>query len=275
MSMMSSSAASEPHRHREVAESFGVDPARYNRARPAYPEALIERILAATPGRDILDVGCGTGIVARQFLAAGCTVLGVEPDTRMATFAHGKGVEVDVATFEAWEPAGRMFDAVVAGTAWHWIDPVAGAAKAALVLGRGGVLAPFGTVQELPASVTGAFAEAHGRLVPDSPFAFDPRSGGSLLDAYQGLYLRAAEGIRQAGGFDEPEIWRYDWERSHGGNDLLDLVSTSGGMTRLPSDVAGEVLRAVGRAVDDLGGSVTVAYATWGLTARRTDSPSP
>ena len=272
---MSSSAASEPYRHREVAESFGVDPARYDSARPIYPKALIERILAASPGRDILDVGCGTGIVARQFQAAGCTVLGVEPDTRMAKFAHGRGVEVDVATFEAWEPAGRVFDAVVAGTAWHWIDPVAGAGKAAVVLGRGGVLAPFGTVQELPASVAGAFADAYGRLVPDSPFAFDPRSGGSLLDAYQGLYLRAAEGIRQAGGFDEPEIWRYDWERSHGRNDLLDLVSTSGGMTRLSSDVVGEVLGAVAEAVDDLGGSVTVAYATWGLTARRTDSPSP
>ena len=150
---MSSSAASEPHRQREVAESFGVDPALYNRARPAYPEALIERILAATPGRDILDVGCGTGIVARQFQAAGCTVLGVEPDTRMAKFARGKGVEVDVATFEAWEPAGRMFDAVVAGTEWHWIDPVAGAAKAALVLGRGGVLAPSA---KAPATLAGS-----------------------------------------------------------------------------------------------------------------------
>ncbi|MGH3188727.1 MAG: class I SAM-dependent methyltransferase [Streptosporangiaceae bacterium] len=52
------------------------------------------------PGPDVLDVGCGTGIEARQFQAAGCTVLGVEPDTRMAEFARRSGIEAKVATFE-------------------------------------------------------------------------------------------------------------------------------------------------------------------------------
>jgi len=273
--MLSSSPTSEPYRHRDVAESFGIDPARYDRARPRYPEAVIKRILTASSGRAILDVGCGTGIVARQFQAAGCTVFGVEPDARMAEFAHGTGIDVDVTTFEVWKPAGRMFDAVVAGTAWHWIDPVVGAGKAAAVLAPGGVLAPFGTVHELPAPVAQAFAETYRRLVPDSPFTFDPDSGGSMLDAYEGLYLRAADGVRHAGGFDEPEIWRYDWGRAHGRDDLLDLVSTSGSMTRLPSHLLGEVLGAVGEAVDHLGGSVTVSYATWGLTTRRTNDTPP
>src|SRR5436305_1752366 len=131
MPTLPSDSPSEVHRHREVAESFGVDPGRYDRARPGYPAALIDRIIAASPGCEVLDVGCGTGIEARQFLAAGCAVLGVEPDGRMAEFARGTGVDVEVATFEAWEPAGRRFDAVVAGQAWHWVDPVAGAAKAA------------------------------------------------------------------------------------------------------------------------------------------------
>src|ERR1700691_3837027 len=121
----------EPHRHRQVAESFGTDPERYDRTRPRYPGALVDRIVATSPGRRVLDVGCGTGIEARQFQAAGCTVLGVEPDPRMADFARRTGVEVEVATFETWDAAGREFDAVVAGTAWHWVDPVAGAAKAA------------------------------------------------------------------------------------------------------------------------------------------------
>ena len=71
------------------------------------------------------------------------------PDPRMAGVARAAGIEVEIATFETWEPAGRTFDAVVAGTAWPWVDPVAGAAKAALVLRPGGVLAPFGHVYEL------------------------------------------------------------------------------------------------------------------------------
>lgn len=50
-----------------MAESFGVDPERYDRTRPRYPDAMVDAILAASPGPDVLDVGIGTGIVARQF----------------------------------------------------------------------------------------------------------------------------------------------------------------------------------------------------------------
>jgi hypothetical protein len=51
----------------------------------------------------------------------------------MAEFAHGRGFEVEVAKFEDWDSQGRIFDAVVAAQTWHWIDPVAGAAKAPFI----------------------------------------------------------------------------------------------------------------------------------------------
>jgi len=79
--------SNEPHHHREIAESFGTDAERYDRARPRYPQAMVDRIVATSPGPDVLDVGCGTGIAARQFQAAGCTVLGVDVDARMAEVA--------------------------------------------------------------------------------------------------------------------------------------------------------------------------------------------
>jgi len=230
---------------------------------------MIERIVAASPGADLLDVGCGTGIEARQFRAAGCTVLGVEADARMADFARSTGVDVEVATFEAWEPAGRTFDAVVSGTAWHWVDPVAGAAKAARILRPGGVLAPFGHVYQLPATVAAALAAAYRRSAPDSPINLNSQPEGSILDAYRALYARAADGIREAGGFGEPELWRYDWERSYTRDELLDLVPTSGGLSSLPPNRTAEVLTAVSTAVDELGGTITLPYATWGLTATR------
>lgn len=259
-----------------MAESFGIDPERYDRNRPPYPKAVIERIVAASPGADLLDVGCGTGIEARQFMAAGRTVLGVEADPRMADFARKTGLDVEVATFEAWDPAGRTFDAVVSGTAWHWVDPIAGAAKAAEVLRPGGVLAPFGHVYQLPPTVAEALAEAYRRVAPNSPINSAGRStgspAGSILDGYRALYARAADGIREVAGFGEPELWRYDWERSYTRDELLDLVSTSGGLTSLPSDRVAEVLAAVRAAVDQLAGAVTVRYATWGLTAIRTDA---
>src|SRR5579859_7188623 len=96
-------APAELHQARQMAESFGSDPERYDRSRPRYPDAMVQRIVAASPGRDVLDVGCGTGIAARQFQSAGCRVLGVEPDARMADFARQRGLEVEIATFEAWD----------------------------------------------------------------------------------------------------------------------------------------------------------------------------
>jgi SAM-dependent methyltransferase len=74
-----------------------------------------------------------------------------------------------VATFEAWDSVGRDFDAVIVGTAWHWVDPVAGAAKAAQVLRPGGRLAPFHHVFQAPPEVTEALAEACQWVAPDAP----------------------------------------------------------------------------------------------------------
>ena len=167
-----------PHHHRKVAESFGADADRYDRARPRYPDALIARIRARSPGTEVLDVGTGTGIAARQLQAAGCRVLGVEPDPRMAGRARHYGVTTEVATLEDWDPAGRDFDAVVAAQAWHWIDPVAGAAKAARVLRPGGRLAAFWNVFQPPPALSAAFGEVYGRILPGAPNLYRPGRAG-------------------------------------------------------------------------------------------------
>ncbi|MBH5333320.1 class I SAM-dependent methyltransferase [Streptomyces pactum] len=259
---------SEPHHHRQTAESFGVDAERYDRSRPPYPQALVDRIVTASPGRHVLDVGAGTGIAARQFRAAGCTVLGVEPDERMAAFARRSGVEVEVARFEDWQPAGRQFDAVIAGTAWHWVDPVAGAAKAAQVLRPGGRLAPFHHVPQPPAEVIDALTEALRRVAPDS--SFDPRLlRGSAVDAYQPMFEKIADGIRRTGSFSEPEQWRFTWERTYSREEWLDQLPTFGGLTQLPGEKMAAVLDSAGNAIDMLGGRATMPYTTVAVTSTR------
>ena len=262
----------ELHQHRQIAESFGSDAERYDRARPRYPDPMVERIVAASPGPDVLDVGCGTGIEARQFQAAGCMVLGVEPDARMADFARRTGVQVEVATFETWESAGRAFDAVIAGTAWHWVDPVAGAAKAAQVLRPGGRLAPFHHVFQSPPEVMEALAKVYRRVVPDSPFNLSSQLARSALDTYQPLFAKIADGIREVGGFSDPEQWRFDWEQSYTRDAWLDQMPTHGALTQLPPDKLAEVLKGVGTAIDAMGGSFTMRYATVAVTAARTSA---
>lgn len=250
------------------AESFGSDAERYDRARPRYPQAMVERIVAESPGLDVLDVGCGTGIAARQFQASGARVLGVEPDARMADFARRSGVEVEVATFEAWDPAGRAFDAVVSGQTWHWIDAVAGAAKAAEVLRPGGRLAVFWNVGQPPPDVAEAFSAIYRRVMPGSPAA--NMWAIPALDGYSVLFTRAADGIREVGGFGEPEQWRSGWEWSYAREDWLDQLPTHGAHTRLPPAQLEELLVGVGAAIDAMGGGFAMHYTTVAVTAGRT-----
>ncbi|MGW7541274.1 class I SAM-dependent methyltransferase [Streptomyces sp. NPDC054770] len=257
----------EPHKARQIAESFGADVQRYDRARPGYPDTLVRRILAGSPGSDVLDVGCGTGIAARQFQAVGCTVLGIEPDARMADYARARGLQVEVATFEAWRPVGRTFDAVIAAQSWHWVDPVAGAMKAAHVLRPEGRLAIFGHVYEPPTEVAEAFAAAFRRAAPDSPFNGQPAR--RPLDLYQAAYAKFADKIRETARFKDPEQWRFDWELSYTRDQWLDLLPTTGALTQLRPDQLAEVLDAVGSAIDSLGGRFTMSYTTLAATAVR------
>ncbi|WP_410590015.1 class I SAM-dependent methyltransferase [Amycolatopsis sp. lyj-23] len=247
-----------------MAESFGTDAERYDRARPEYPRELVDRIVAASPGPDFLDVGCGTGIEARQFRAAGCRVLGIDPDARMAAFARRSGIDVEVAKFEDWEPAGRTFDAVVAGQAWHWVDPIAGPRQAARVLRPGGLLAVFAHVFRPPPEVAEAFAAACRRVLPDLPFAGESRTAAEI---YEVMFTGFAEAI--AKGFGVPERWSFEWERTYTRDEWLDFLPTTGGLTRLPPAQLAEVLAEVGTAIDDLGGTFVLPFTTLAVVAHQ------
>jgi SAM-dependent methyltransferase len=260
-------AVTEPHQARQVAESFGTDAGRYDRARPRYPGALVTAVAAASPGPDVLDVGCGTGIAARQFQAAGCRVLGIDPDPRMADMARRSGLEVAVATFEAWDSAGRQFDAVVAGQAWHWVDPVAGAVKAARVLRPGGRVGMFWNAFQPPPALAADFAGVYRRVRPGLPF--DPWAR-PVLDSYLAMCGTAADGIRQAGGFGEPGQWRFEWDHRYTRDQLLDQVPTLGGHSHIGPAKLAELLTGLGAAVDAAGGSFTAHFTTLAVTAGRT-----
>jgi SAM-dependent methyltransferase len=126
--------------NRERANSFGGAAHNYDTHRPRYPDQLIDDVLASGVRR-LLDVGAGTGIASMQFVERGVDVLAVEPDTRMASVAQAKGIPVEIAAFEEWEPAGRRFDRVVFAASFHWVDPAVALPKIRGILGDGGKLA--------------------------------------------------------------------------------------------------------------------------------------
>jgi SAM-dependent methyltransferase len=257
----------QPHEARVIAESFGLDAGLYDRTRPRYPDALVAAIVTASPGPDILDVGSGTGIAARQFQAAGCNVLGVEPDARMADFARQTGVTTEIARFEDWDPAGRQFDAVIAAQAWHWVDPIAGAERAAQALRPAGRLAVFWNAAQVPSELAEAFAAVYREVLPDLPFNPWARPA---LDSYLTMAGLAADGMRRSDGFSEPEQWRFDWEHDYTRLDWLAQVPTTGGHNRLPPGQLEAILAGMGAVIDAAAESVTVQYAAVVVTAART-----
>lgn len=220
----------------------------------------------------MLDVGCGTGIAARQFQAAGLRVLGLDIDTRMADFVKRRGLEVEVAKFEDWDAAGRTFDAVIAAQTWHWIDPVAGAAKAAQVLRPHGRLALFRNDPQLPPELTTAFGEVYRRVLPDLPLNPYPQDN-QPSPAGDALSAKAVQGLRQAGGFGEPERWTFDWQRTYTSAEWLDELPTTGLLTRLPHDRLQQLLEGIGTAIEaTANSSFIVDYTASVVTAARADA---
>jgi len=138
-----------------------------------------------------------------------------------------------VAPFETWETNGRGFDTVVSGQAWHWADPVAGAAKAAAALRPGGRFAVFWNVFQPPAELGQAFAETYrlalSDLLADLPSGLWDRP---LLGIYETMGAKAADGMRQTGAFGPPEQWYFEWERPYTRDEWLEQVPTFGGFSR-------------------------------------------
>jgi SAM-dependent methyltransferase len=135
-------------RHR-LRATFEEVPELYERARPLYPPELLDDLVAYAglePGARLLEIGCGTGQATLPLAERGLEVVCVELGAGLAAVARRKlarfpRVEVVHAVFEDWEAEEASFDAVVAFTAFHWVDPDVKYAKPARLLRPGGALA--------------------------------------------------------------------------------------------------------------------------------------
>lgn len=144
---MTDAPDSETRRSRRA--SFEEVAELYDSARPVYPHAVFDDLVELanlSPGARILEVGPGTGKATLPLAERGFEIVGVELGADLGAIAREKlaafpNVEIFHAAFETWEPVRGAFDAVVAFTAFHWIDPEARFEKSVGVLAPGGALA--------------------------------------------------------------------------------------------------------------------------------------
>lgn len=246
------------HRERDRAESFGSVAEDYDRHRPEFPAALLDD-LAALGGTSVLDIGCGTGKVARGLAQRGMHVLGVDVDARMADVARRHGVEVEVSRFEDWEDAGRQFDLVACGDAWHWLEPKRSVEVVARVLRAGGTFARFFNMQSLDDEVMGAVEGAYRKYAPESFAAYGrmpPMKSDSSVFALDER-------------FSQIEERSYSWERRVSGAEWAAFMGTISVHQRLPREQLGELQAAVRGEIEKFGETIRVRVVTTGFFARR------
>ena len=121
----------------------------YDRHRPGYPDALIDRaceMAGLEAGAPVLEIGCGTGQLTRSLLTRGLRVTAFEPGDQLLARAReqvrglGEVQFVNARLEDAPVPAAG-FRAVFSASAIHWVDPEVSWRKAADALADGGTLA--------------------------------------------------------------------------------------------------------------------------------------
>ena len=123
----------------ELRLSFGNLAETYDRVRPPYSEALLDRaqeVLELDEESRVLDLGAGTGRVTRQLARRFEDIVAVEPDERMRAL-NGEAL---AGSAEAIPLEDASVDAVFVGEAFHWFDPDAAIPEIERVLRpRGGL----------------------------------------------------------------------------------------------------------------------------------------
>ncbi|MGH9689018.1 MAG: class I SAM-dependent methyltransferase [Candidatus Acidiferrales bacterium] len=121
----------------------------YSRHRPGYPPSFYERITAlgiGRPGQRVLDLGTGTGNLARALARRGCKVTGIdisEPQVSEARrLAAEEGLNVDFLVRPAEETglADQSFDVVAAAQSWLYFDRDRATIETRRLLAPGGQL---------------------------------------------------------------------------------------------------------------------------------------
>jgi SAM-dependent methyltransferase len=165
----------EPWRHGDV---FDRAAETYDARRSGYPPELVATavdLAGLSPHAPVVEVGSGTGKLTEELVACGLRVDAVEPGPNMIEVARRRVNDSDLvrfhrARFEDVSLPEASFDAVFSASAFHWVDPSVGWAKAAALLRPGGALAllqPIGVRNEADGTAVEELEEAFTRLAPE------------------------------------------------------------------------------------------------------------
>ncbi len=202
----------------------------YDRARPQRRDQLFDDLFAQAAmepsGKDVLEIGCGTGQATLPLARHGCNLAGVEMGENLARIARSKmaqypNARIVTGRFEDWDPRGAIFDMVFAATSWRWLDPRLRYRKAAEVLRPAGVLAFTSGGHAFPPGFDPFFTQIHAcyKAIGEARMEWPPPPPGTIPDA--------AEEIGRSGYFDDVRVIRRVWVQEFTADEYVDLMNTA------------------------------------------------
>nr|WP_155910153.1 MULTISPECIES: class I SAM-dependent methyltransferase [unclassified Mycolicibacterium] len=105
--------------------------------------------IAERHGGDVLDVGCGEGLLAQRLIPVSRTVTAIDPDASAAQRAHARlgdhpQVMLSQSSFDAFDAGGRRFDLITFVASLHHMDLRSALVKARQLLTATGEIAVVG-----------------------------------------------------------------------------------------------------------------------------------
>jgi SAM-dependent methyltransferase len=251
---------------------FGKTAEDYCRHRAGFPAALFDRLATygvGDRGQKVLDLGTGTGSLARGFAARGCEVVGLDPspelieEAKRLDAADGVRIHYVEATAERTMLDESHFDVVSAGQAWLWFDTAKAIREVKRILKPGGnlVIAHFDWLP-LPGNVI----ELTEKLIESYNPEWDLGDGS-------GLHPEAVMDVRRA-GFTGLETFSFDVLVAYTHESWRGRVRASAGVkaSLAPDEVArfDEKLRR-GLAEQFPDEPMMLPHCVWALVARAPD----
>ncbi len=225
----------------------------YQRTRPVCPPQLFDDLLQLAglkAGDRVIEIGCGTGQATVSLAERGLAITAVELGPELAALARRRltgfpAAKVVTCPFEDWRAQDALFDAVVAVSSLHWIDPQLRYSKPYGLLRSGGAMAVAGCMRAQPADA-GPFwtdVQADYRAVG---YEGDPPPPPEEISPWR--FPREAEGL-----FEEVASLRYPFQVLYSAEEYLANLATQSSTQALGEPRSAEFLARVRRRLEAVG----------------------
>lgn len=252
--------------------SFGRDPSAYTAGRPNYPLQIFDLLIRDCALGDacaVLEIGPGTGQATSVLLAAGASVVAVEPGPGLASHLRqrfsGQRLRVVDGDVEHADISPGPYQLCAAATSLHWVNLTVALPKIAAALTADGILAAWWTVYGAPDQPPTPFRTAldalYARYLP-----------GEVRQPGLPLPMRIPQWqarLTEGGWFEPALVDTIRWNHQLTPASARRLWATFPNIAELAPSEREAFLDATASAVEDVGGLVDDACVSIMYRARR------